>query len=66
MTTTITTEKVSEDQIWLKLDEIVVAMLAHLDGGGWLWLVIQPFCTGIEVDKESAGNKAMHVLAQYP
>ena len=62
MTKVITTEKIAHDQIWLRMDGIVVAMLVHLDGGGWLWAVIFPFCTGIEKSKEEAGERAIEVL----
>ena len=62
MTKVITTEKIAHDQIWLRMDGIVVAMLANLDGGGWLWAVISPFCTGIETSKEEAGKKAIKAL----
>jgi len=65
MTKAITTDNVTHDQIWLRMNDVVVAMLAHLDGGGWLWIILFPFCTGIEASKEEAGQKAIEVLTSF-
>lgn len=57
----LTAENVSEDQVFLLDDLRVVGLLANLAGGGWLWINLNPFATGVEAEKEIAGQKILEV-----
>ena len=57
----LTAENVSEDQVFLLNGFRVVGILANLASGGWLWINLNPFATGVEVEKEDAGKKILEV-----
>jgi hypothetical protein len=61
----VTVQKVSSDQYFLMLGIQVIGMLVNMENGGWLWVLVLPFITGIEAEKEKAAQKVIELFTKY-